>query len=466
MKSTITLLLLVIPFLYLKAEPDFGPQLDKLVKESADADAFSGNVLIGKDGKVVYKNFCGFADWEKKISLNDSTIFNVGSIGKDFTQVVMIQLASEKKLNFDDPLSNYLHLFNNAADTKITLRMLLTMQSGLGDYHERPFSNLQERMDYIKTKPLLFDPGTSREYSNSGYVVLAAIIEKVTGKPFDQNVKERIFSPLSMSHSQFVFPETKVSNKASGTEIKPNGDKVTEHEINDKLTPSGDGAEYSSASDLLKFYTDLLNGNTILTDEEKEIFFSRFESKPAHTLKEMKANTKVVLGYAGGLNGWNACVDIYFGLTYVVVSVSNFSDADQPAEELNHRIHQVIADGKYDAPRKPRFVFAYTKLKELHAQQFVIKINQLLKDNGYEEIQGPYFFNQIAQQLYRENNFDDAIALLQQNTKLFPQAPMTWLWIGKSYLKQGKKVEAKAALTKCLDLDPENEEAKTMLDKI
>lgn len=460
MKKAITILFLLAS-IKLFGQENFSKQVDQLLKESAAVDAFSGNVLIAKDGKVIYKNSVGMADWERKIPLNDSTLFNIGSIGKDFTQVIMIQLATEGKIKYDDALNKYLQLFPEAIGKKITLRMLLTMQSGLGDYHDRAFGDLESRLDYIKTLPLLFEPGTSREYSNSGYVVLAAVIEKVTSKSFDQNVRERIFLPLKMNHSEFIYPGRRFGNKASGTMIKPNGKKQTEHEVNDEASPSGDGGEYSTAPDLMKFYSSIVNDNQIISDDGKENFFSRFDPNPKISFKQLKENKKAVLGYAGGLNGWNACADIYFGINQIVISLSNFDQ--QPAEDLNHRIHQISVEEKYDAPQLPRFVFAYNQCKELGVQKFIIKIDSVLKKNNYDGVQGPYFFNQIGMALAVDKRNEEAKVVYSQNIKLFPDAPRAYILLAKIYDDEDNDKEAISTLKVCLSINPDCDEATELL---
>ena len=163
------------------AQTDFTLQLDQLINESAAIDMFSGNVLVAEKGKVIYSRSEGYADWENKIAFNDSSKFNIGSIGKDFTQVVIAQLSQEGKLEMDDKLSRYLALFPATTSDKITIRMLLRHEAGLGDYHPAIVRSMADRLQIISNQPLLFEPGTDRSYSNSGYVVLAAIIEKITG---------------------------------------------------------------------------------------------------------------------------------------------------------------------------------------------------------------------------------------------------------------------------------------------
>ncbi len=463
MKNILFLICLAY-FLHADAQPNLTVQLDKLLESSAAIDAFSGNVLIEKEGKLLYKKSVGYANWQTRTLLNDSTLFNIGSIGKDFTQVIIAQLAEEHKLNLDNPLNKYLNLFPDSISEKITVRMLLQHRSGLGDYHQQPFHSLADRLEFISKQPLEFAPGTDQQYSNSGYVVLAAIIEKVTGKLYEENVGERILKPLKMKHTLFIYPNMEIANRASATMINPGGDKENEHEVNDELTPSGDGGEYATAGDLLKFYSSLLNDHKLLSETSQNLFFSRFNAHPDHSLSEMKANKVSILAFAGGLNGWNTCADLYISLNYIVISMSNFDQ--QPAEELNHRIHQIIMGEKVDAPKRPRFEFAFDEWKNLGSQKFINQINDSLKEHHYEEIQGPFFYNEIGEALYNQNHFDDAVIIFSRNTQLFPQSPLAWQWLGMCLVKAGRENEAYKALGKCLELDPHNSRAQELLDEM
>lgn len=455
----------VTPFAAL-AQVSINSQVDQLIRESAAIDMFSGNVLIAAHGKVVFTGSAGFADWEQKLPFNDSVRFNIGSIGKDFTQVVVAQLAQEGKIDPDASLNSYLDLFPESISKKITIRMLLRHEAGLGDYHPAPVSDLQSRLEIIRQQPLRFEPGTDNSYSNSGYVVLAAIIEKVTGQSFDDNVMNRIFRPLGMKHSQFYYPEMKKMNMSKGTEVKPNGMKVTEHRVNDVFTPSGDGGQYSTTGDLLRFYESLLSDNQLLTNEYRLQFFSAFSKQPAFTLQQLLTDARTSMGYAGGLNGWNADVEIFPGLNYIVIALSNFSDSDRPAEELCRRIGQIVMGEPYDAPQIPRFRFAYLQLQAVGVEAFTRTANDILQQNGYQTIQGPFFYNQLGYALLSEQRTDEAIILFMKNTQLFPDDPNVYDSLGEAYLSAGDITQARIHYEKALKMDPQNEHASQVLKKL
>src|SRR6185503_20151257 len=213
-------LLMIVAVACIASLPAFGQESESVVAAKTDSllsDAyakgiFSGIVLIAHNGKEIYFNQLGFADWNTKRPLNRKTLFNIGSLNKQFTEEMIHQLVSEKKLAYDDLLSTYLDLYPGGPGTKITIQQLLDMKAGLGDYlNDQEFIKIRfdnfslgKLLDIIRKEPLLFEPGTGQEYSNSGYVVLGAVIEKVTGKSYEENLFTRIMNPLGLQNMYYT----------------------------------------------------------------------------------------------------------------------------------------------------------------------------------------------------------------------------------------------------------------------
>lgn len=447
-------------------------QVDALMQQALQLDVFSGNVLIAHQGKVVYQKSFGYANWEEKIPFIDSTMFNIGSNGKDFTQAIICQLVQENKLSFQDPLSKYLEMFPKSIADKITIKHLLTMQSGMGDYMQSPrfrfgqIRTISGLLDFIKDEPLLFEPGTGRAYSNSGYVVLGGVIEKITGKTYEENVRERILKPLGMMHSAFIYPDSKdVENKATGTEITLSGSKRTEKRINPGLVPTSAGGMYSSASDLFKFYEAEMFTNKVLNDELKLKLFTRYEDQPKKTWKEMMADPKFISSLAGGLNGWNSCVTQIPALHYTVIVLSNYDEAGHPAEQIGERIENILF-GKSNEPltlAPSQFIYQY--ISQNGIDDFVKNSDELLRKNNIE-IRGPMILNRFGYDLINEKKLDWAVEIFKLNIRLFPKEPNCYDSLGEAYMLSGQKELAIQNYKKVLEMDPENENAKQMLEKL
>lgn len=447
-------------------------KIEALMEQALQLDVFSGNVLIAHKGKVIYQKSFGYADWERKLPLNDSTMFNIGSNGKDFTQAIICQLVQENKLAFRDPLSKYLDMFPKSIADKITIKHLLTMQSGMGDYMQSPrfqfgqIRTISGLLDFIKDEPLLFEPGTGRAYSNSGYVVLGGIIEKITGKTYEENVRERILKPLGMLHSAFIYPDSKdVGNKATGTEKSLSGSKRSEKRINPGLVPTSAGGMYASAPDLFKFYEAEVFTDKLLNDDLKLKLFTHYEDQPKRTWREMMADPKFISSLAGGLNGWNSCVTQIPAMQYTIIVLANYDEVGQPAEQIGERIENIILGKPHESLKLalPQFIYQYISKNGI--DDFVKNSDALLKENKYG-IRGPMMLNRFGYDLINEKKLDWAVEIFKLNIRLFPNEPNCYDSLGEAYMLIGQKDLAIQNYKRVLEMDPENENAKQMLEKL
>ncbi len=252
-KNSLKILIIILSIHNIYSD-DFSDKLDKILNEYNDIGMFSGNVLAAKDGIVIYEKQFGYADWENKTPVTPQTLFRIGSLNKVFTHTMIKQLEKEGRLSLSDPLSKYLDLYPKETGDKITIKMLIEMKAGLGDYLMNPafnqnrdkFRTVNDFLEIIKDEPLLFEPGAGQEYSNSGYVVLGAIIEKVTGISYTENLKERLTEPLGLTNTHYLLLGETVPDMAKGTRIKFSGGKVNSPFM-EQPSPAG-GASGAGAS--------------------------------------------------------------------------------------------------------------------------------------------------------------------------------------------------------------------------
>ena len=170
------------------------------------------SIAIVFDQEIVWAKGYGYSDLEKKIPATPATVYRIGSVTKLFTSTAILQLRDQGKLRLDDPVSLYLPWFrvrNPFPDApEITIRQLLTHTSGLGSYWEALFNSrwteirtVEALIDLFADDPLLFEPGERFEYSNSGFAVAGLVIEKVSGQVYYDYVREHIFKPAGMEHT-------------------------------------------------------------------------------------------------------------------------------------------------------------------------------------------------------------------------------------------------------------------------
>ena len=197
----------------ISGKPDLSRTLDEYLSR-ATANGFSGSVLVVKDGKVLLRKGYGWADKANKVPITAETFFDIGSHVKAFTATAVMQLEQQGKLATTDPITKYFE--NIPADkTQITVHHLLTHTSGLDfDYfynENKPAEHeiLRNREKYVQSVlsfPLGYETGKGRRYSNTGFALLAAIIEKITGQTYLAYVQENIFKPAGMKQTGYTIP--------------------------------------------------------------------------------------------------------------------------------------------------------------------------------------------------------------------------------------------------------------------
>jgi len=442
-------------------------KIDNILNEAFEKDIFSGVVLIADKSDIQYLKAFGYADWDNKIINQTDTKFNIGSIGKLFTQILITQLIQEEKLNLNDNLKNLYPLFNNELDEKITVKMLLTFSSGLGDYLQldefrrepNRYRKVEDLISLISEQPLLFEPGTSRRYSNSGYVVLGGIIEKLTGKSYYDVLKERILYPLGMNNSGFIYKDDQVENKAKGFLVTPTGNKESTYERMPNI-PTPAGGMYSTAGDMLKLDRSLIKDNILLEDEFKVLLHSRFNEDIKSTWTELLKLPDFGLGVAGGSPGWNAVYDQNVTNKYSVIILANI---DQGAEALIERINAILKGENYEPLRLDLGRYIFNVIEEKGITDFVENYKEYLSEY---EIANDRILNRIGYQFLNEGLNDEAIAIFTVNVKCFPNIGNTYDSLAEAYMKNGDKKNAIINYKKALELDPGNKNAEEMLNKL
>ena len=190
------------------AQQNVQKEIDGLLKQYYDYGQFNGSVLVADKGKIIYEKGFGMANMEWAIANQPDTKFRIGSITKQFTAALVLQLVEEGKIKLDAKLTDYLTDYRKDTGDKVTIHQLLNHTSGIPSYTDnREFFREHSRdpygvADFVKkfaSGDLEFEPGSKFSYNNSGYTLLGAIIEKVTGKSYETVLTERILKPLGMT---------------------------------------------------------------------------------------------------------------------------------------------------------------------------------------------------------------------------------------------------------------------------
>jgi CubicO group peptidase (beta-lactamase class C family) len=275
---------------------------------------FNGGILVAKNGVVVYERYTGFANLRTKDSMNANTALQIASTGKTLTSAAVLKLVQENKMGLDDPVTKW---FPNFPYTAVTVKMLLNHRSGLPNYlyymekmgwnRNQPATNMDVMNSLINWHPpQAFTPGKRFNYCNTNYVVLALIIEKVSGIPYPQYMKDNFFTPLQMTNT---FVKTQVDSANVNYSYEHNG-ALWRPDFSDG--PYGDKNIYSTPRDLLKWDQALYDGRLIREDLLDSAWTPYSNEKPGiknyglgwHLL--MLPNKKKVIYHNGRWHGFNS----------------------------------------------------------------------------------------------------------------------------------------------------------------
>jgi CubicO group peptidase (beta-lactamase class C family) len=276
-------------FILLLFSPILSAQIAKVEEalSSAESKGFSGVLLLAVDGKVVLEKSTGFRSFEQKIPLQTTDVFEMASVSKQFTAMMVMKCAEKGLLTYDDELTDYLDI----PYPGITIRQLLTHTNGLPDYQavmdkhwdKSKVADNAAILEYLRKyqPPMLAQPGEKYEYSNTAYVFLASIVEKVTGRDFIELSREWIFNPLGMGHTDIrtLEEKAKVPNFAAGHLKDKNGDYINANKFHSSDytvwlgNRKGPGRVSSSAQDLL-IWDQALYAGTLVSKETLDLAFS------------------------------------------------------------------------------------------------------------------------------------------------------------------------------------------------
>jgi CubicO group peptidase (beta-lactamase class C family) len=338
------------PLPHLSASELIATVRTKLEQEAA-AGRFAGAVLIARNDKPVLAAAYGLSDRERKTPNELKTRFRIGSMNKMFTATAILQLVQAGKLGLDDPLGKYLTDYPNTdVATKVTIYHLLTHTGGTGDIFGPEFQahrlELRTLDDYVKlygSRPLRFEPGSKWEYSNYGFILLGAVIEKTSGQSYYDYVRDHVFKPAGMTATGSEPEDQTVGNRSVGYTRMGAGE---EHPNTETLPYRGTsaGGGYSTVEDLLKF-ANALEGHTLLDPRYTEMLTTGKVDTPggggaryAFGFQDDTINGIRCFGHGGGAPGMNGELEICPGAGYVVAVLANM---DPPAAS---RISQFITN--------------------------------------------------------------------------------------------------------------------------
>jgi CubicO group peptidase (beta-lactamase class C family) len=478
--NLIKVILLVLIFQNITVLDSFGQSKTEKIKELMRVNnqygLFNGSVLVVENGEVIYNEGVGFANMEWDIPNKPNTKHRLGSITKQFTAMLILQLVEQGKLKLHSKISSYLPNYPKKSGNQITVHHLLTHTSGIPEFltipnfmkkYSRNAYTPKEFISFFSDLPLQFKPGEKFSYSNSGYFLLGLLIEKITGKFYEQVLKENIFAPLKMNNTGFDHHSTLLKNRATG--YLKIGKTYSNSRFGDMSIPYAAGSMYSTTEDLF-IWDKALSANLLLPENSKKLLFKPYVSAWGgsygygwHLIEKNIGGKNVkIINHTGGINGFTTVIYRMPEQKNLIVLLNNVENAD--LTNIGLSIGSILYNGPYVLPKKS---FADFLMETAMTEGFDVAFQKFVKykdTNDYSIKENE--INTLGYQLLRMDKVIEAIEILKLNVQKFSNSWNTYDSLGEAYLINDNKELALLNYKKSLELNSQNIGAQKAIIKL
>ena len=451
-------------------------KIDQLIKTYQEYGQFNGTILVAEKGKVILKKGYGMANMEWDIPNQPDTKFRIGSVTKQFTAALIMKLVEEGKINLDAKMTEYLPTYRKDTGNKVTMHQLLNHTSGIPSYTNGKFFREDSRDPYsveefvkkFASGDLEFEPGSKFAYNNSGYFLLGAIVEKVTGKNYAEVLSERILKPLGMSNTGYDTHGPLLKKRARGYQKTPDG--FVNAPYLDMSLPYAAGSMYSTVDDLYK-WDRALYGTKILSAKSKELMFKPGLSNYGYgfdirdrPIGKTEKKTKII-SHGGGINGFNCLFTRMVDQDHLIIVLDNVT-LGRYHGRITGSISNILNGQPFDSPKRSIAETLYKTAKEKGGAAAVAEYRKLkgTASSTYDFSEGE--LNTLGYQILGMDKTKDAIEIFKLNTEMFPKAANPYDSLGEAYLKDGQKALGLKNYKKALELDPKNANAIQIVKRL
>ncbi|WP_072037598.1 serine hydrolase [Flavihumibacter sp. ZG627] len=384
-------------------------RVDSLVNAEMKSQRIPGlSLIVVRDGKIDFVKGYGYSNLEHKVPVKAETIFQAGSVGKQFTAFAVMLLVQDGKISLDDKLTKYFPDAPSGWDS-ITVRNLLNHTSGFGDYTNNLhyWANYTEDSLYqeFRKRPLIFKAGEKQQYSNMGYATLGIIIGKAAGKFYGEYLKERVFTPLGMTTARIITEEDIVPNRAAGYRLLNDSLKNQEW-VSPTLNTTADGSMYVTALDMAKWEA-ALNAEKLLKKEYYNMMWAPTKLNDGTNENYGfgwsidSVNNKRILEHNGSWQGFECTIKRYPEQKIAVVVFANLKRAStykiatrvlriyQP--ELSIASLKTIRDTEPGVTKRVNEFIINVTEKKLRADQLAAELAREIMDSTMQERGSDYF---------------------------------------------------------------------------
>lgn len=461
-------------------------KIGKLVDHYGNEELFNGALLVAQKGEVIYKAGVGFANMEWKIPNSTTTKFRIGSITKQFTSMLIMQMVNEGKVKLEDNITDYLPHYRKETGNMVTVHHLLTHSSGIPNYTDDRKFWLNEKLpfsvaDFIRiycSGDLEFEPGSRFSYSNSGYFILGAIIEAVTQKPYPMVLKEKILDRVGMKNTGYDFSSEIIANRAPGyiktLEGYQNADYL------DMGLPYAAGSLYSTVEDLHLWDRALYTEKLLPDSLKKKLFapylkadgeitaYSGYGWFSANQKLPMAGKEIAMIWHTGGINGFLSTINRFPESEILIVVLDNSSQA-LAEEKIVTGILEILNGASPPLP-KPSLTAGLRKRILSGSVSEAINFYASLSTDQLSEFDLAGAEAQINrwgyQYLNDKKQVDSALGLFGLNVKLFPNSSNVYDSYAEALMAKGDYPEAIGNYRKSYTMDSSNYRALGMVAQI
>jgi CubicO group peptidase (beta-lactamase class C family) len=438
-------------------------------------------VGIVKNGQILYARGFGVMNLDTQKPVTEQTVFHMASVSKPFVATAIMQLVEQGKVDLNKPVIDYVLYFKVTGKNyhKITVQQMLTHTSGMPDVRdyewgqpEEPTGALLRYTKSLAEEKLIFAPGEKWQYSNMAFEVLGHVIEKVSGLAFEEFVKQNILDPLEMKQSHFLIDE-EIKDLYTDGHIRQLSVKVSKtYPYNPKHAPSS--TLHSNAVDMCRWAMANMNrgafkNQRILKDSSYDMLWNKYTSAYGDLSNGLSwflgdRDGKLMVQHGGGDLGFSTYFCMQPETKNAVVILTNHDYS--PVQALNNAMWDLLDGKKPEMPRIPILIVMSKKILEKGVQSAIVSYHNLKKNRPGDFNFGEAQLNILGYALMAHGRLDDAIEIFNLNVQSFPDSFNPYDSLGEAYMKNGNKELAIKNYEKSIELNPENENGKQMLEKL
>jgi CubicO group peptidase (beta-lactamase class C family) len=430
-------------------------RIDALLARYQELGLFNGTALVADRGSVVIRKGYGLANMEWDIPNTPETKFRLGSITKQFTATLVMQLVERGQIELNAPITRYLPDYPERTGGRITIHHLLNHTSGIVGYTELPKFGTTARNPYTPAAfveeffaklDLLFEPGSKYSYNNSAYFLLGVILEKTTGQSYERLLQERIFTPLGMQDSGYDSTRPLLPKRAAGYDKRFDGSYVNTSYL-DMSQPYAAGSLFSTVDDLHK-WDQALYTDKVLSASSREKMFTPGLSNYGYGWVITRKDGVTTIEHGGGINGFNTLITRNPESQRLIVLLNNTGGA--PLNQMADAIRALLTGKEPLMPKVPAAPTLFKTYETSGLSAALMQAKEMQSGTQYDASSGE--LSRLAEQLLAVGKLPDGLDLAKQLATDAPRSAPAAALLARAHRANGNRIEAVQQYSRAIEL--------------